>query len=134
HFLLVDSSTPNDLIYRGHQVFEIVAWILVLDDVSELLAVAGTATRIRIEHDVSFRRHPLEFVLEDVAVGRMRSAVNIENQRILLRRIVSRLFLDPALNAFDIKAFVPDFLRLGEIELAKEPVVRMRELARRVVR
>ena len=58
---------------------------MVLDDVAEVLAVQRAAARVREQHDVALRRHPLELVRVDIAVGRVRTAVNLENQRVLLR-------------------------------------------------
>ena len=75
--LLVDVAALNHLIDAGHQIFVIVARIMVLNDVAEFLAVGRAAARIRIEHHVTLRRHPLKLMLENVAVGRVRSAMNV---------------------------------------------------------
>ena len=64
-FLVVDVSALNEFIDSEHQVFVIVARIMVLNDVAEFLAIGRAAARIRIKHDVTFRRHPLELVLEN---------------------------------------------------------------------
>ena len=50
---------------------------MILNDVAELLAIGGTSARVGIEHDVTFRCHPLELVLEDPAVGGVGTAMDI---------------------------------------------------------
>ena len=127
---LIDAAAPNDFIHAGHQVLEIVARIFVLNDVPESLAVARAPARIRIEHDVTLRGHPLELVLEDVAVGGVRAAVDVEDERIFFRRVEIGRLLHPRLDAFPIEALVPDLFRLGQVELLEELLVYPRELAR----
>src|SRR5206468_4967206 len=92
-FLLVDAASPNDFVDTRHQVFEIVARVFVLDDVSERLAVARAPARVWIEHDVTLGRHPLELGFKDVAVSRVRPAMDVENERIFFRRVESRWLL-----------------------------------------
>ena len=90
-----------------------------LDHVPKFLTVARAPARIRIEHHVALRGHPLEFVLENKTVGRVRAAVNIQDERIFFLRIESRRFLQPRLNVLSIEALVTDLFRLGQIELAE---------------
>ena len=106
-----------------HEVFEVVTRIGVLNDIAELLAVAGAPARIGIKHDVAFGGHPLEFMVEGVAICGMRAAMDIENQRIFLAgREVGRT-LHPSLDAAAIEALVPNHFRLGEIEFFEQLVV-----------
>src|ERR1051326_5608177 len=88
----------------------------VLNDIPKLLPVAGAAARVRIKHDVTLRRHPLKLVIEDVAVRGVWSAMNVENQRILLVRIEVGWLLYPRLNLAPIKPRVPHLFRLGNIQ------------------
>ena len=101
---------------------------MVLDDVAEILAVSRAAARVGIEDDVTFGRHPLKFMVEDVAVGGVRAAVNVQDERIFLAWIEVRRLLHPGLNLLAVEARVPDLFRLGEIELREELVVDVREL------
>src|SRR5256885_10510493 len=80
-FFVVDVTALDHFIDAGHQIFKIIAGIMVLNHVAEILAVGCAAARIWEEHYVTLRRHPLEFVLENVAVSRVRSAMNIKNER-----------------------------------------------------
>src|SRR6185369_3675459 len=130
HLLLIDVAALDQLIDAGHQIFVIVAGIIVLDDVPKLLPVARAAARVRIKHDATLRRHPLKLMIEDEPVSRVRSAVNVQNQRILLVRIEVRWLLHPRLNLLTVKARVPDFFRFGEIEFRDELVVNVCELSR----
>ena len=86
HPRLVDVALLQDLVDAGHQVLVVVARVVVLDDVAEVLAVVRAAARVRVEHDVALGGHPLELVREGVAVGGVRAAVDLEDQRVLLRR------------------------------------------------
>src|SRR6185369_2851623 len=130
HLLLIDVAALDQLIDAGHQIFVIVAGIIVLDDVPKLLPVARAAARVRINHDVTLRRHPLKLMIEDETVSRVRSAVNVQNQRVLLARIEVGWLLYPRLNLLTVKARVPDFFRFGEIEFRDELVVNVCELSR----
>ena len=80
------------------QVGEIVAGIGVVDEVSELAAVAGAPPRVGIEHDVSVRRHELFFEIEAITVIGKRPAVDLKDQGILLGGIKSRRLDDPSLD------------------------------------
>src|SRR5262249_26361649 len=117
HLLVVDVATTNELIDTGHQILVVVAGILVLNDVAKVLTVAGAAARVRIEHDVTLRRHPLKLVIEDESVSRVWSTVDVENQRVLLVRIEIGWLLHPRLNLLSIEAGVPNFFGLRKIQL-----------------
>src|SRR5690349_11193330 len=91
----IDIAALDDLIHSGHQVFEVITRIVVLNNVAELLAIRGAAARVRIQHHISLCGHPLEFMIEDVAIGGMRSAVNIQDEWILFSRIKIRRLLYP---------------------------------------
>ena len=118
-FFVVDVAALDQFIDAGHQIFIVIAGIVVLDDVAEILAVAGAAARIRIEHDIAFRRHPLKFVIEDITVGRVRPAVDVQNQRIFFCRIEIGRLLHPGLNLLAVKARVPDLFGFRKIKLRK---------------
>src|SRR5207237_10712179 len=68
-------------VHTRHQILVVVARVVELNDVPELLAIVGTAARIRVEDDIALRSHPLELVREGVAVGAVRAAMNFEDQR-----------------------------------------------------
>ena len=119
-FLLVDVAALEKFVDADHQIAIVVARIVILNDVAELLAIAGRAARVDVEHDVAFGGHPLKFMIEDPAVGRVRAAVNVEDERILLLRIEVGRLLDPTLNALAIETGVIDFLRRSQIELRPE--------------
>src|SRR5207248_2768640 len=70
---VIDVTALDHFIDAPHEVLIIIAGIMILNDVSELLAVSDAAARVRIKHDVAFGRHPLKFVLENPAVSRMRT-------------------------------------------------------------
>ena len=96
---------------------------MILNDVAEILAVAGRAARVDVEHDIAFGRHPLKFVIKDPAVGSMRPAVNVQNQGILFLRIEVGRLLNPSLNALAIEAGVINFFRRSQVELRPELAV-----------
>src|SRR3954447_20109436 len=101
---------------------------MVLDHVPKLLAVAGATARIRIQHDVTLRRHPLELVVENKSVSGVGPAVDIQNERILFRFVEARRPLQPGLDRFSIETLVSNFFRISQIELAKEFVVAVSQL------
>src|SRR5437764_1894147 len=112
-------ATGDQLVDSSHQILMVVPWIFVLNNVSEFLSIAGGAARIRVQHYVALCCHPLEFVVESVAVGGVWAAVNIQNQRIFPRRIKIGRTLYPSLDAPAVKALVPDHLRLRNLELGE---------------
>src|SRR5690349_3066841 len=130
HLLIINVTAFDQLIDTGHQIFVIIAGIVVLNDVSKLLSVARAAARIRIKHYITLRRHPLKLVIEDEPVSSVRAAVYVQDERILLVRIEVRWLLHPRLNLLTVKTRVPDFFRLGEIQFREKLVVDMRELSR----
>ena len=74
------------LVHARHQILVVVAGIVELDDVPEILAVVRAAARVRVQDDVALGGHPLELVRERVAVGGMGTAVNLQDERVLLLR------------------------------------------------
>src|ERR1700676_1610344 len=69
-----------------------------MDEVGELLAVAGAAARIGVEHDITQGGPDLLFEIEAIAVIAEGSAVNFENKRVFLRGVEARRLNNPALN------------------------------------
>src|SRR4029078_11576527 len=98
---------------RAHQIFVVIAGVVVLDDVAEILSVSRAAARVRIDDYVTLCGHPLKLVIKDPAVRRMRSAVNVKYERVLLISIEIRWLLHPGLNLLAIKTRVPDRFRLS---------------------
>src|SRR5260370_35309400 len=78
-FFSVDVPTLQEFVHTDHQVAVIVARIVILNDVSGVLAVAGRATRVEVEDDVSPCRHPLKFVIKYPAVASGRPTVDVKN-------------------------------------------------------
>ena len=115
--VVVDVAAFDQFVDAGHQVFVVVAGIVVLDDVAEILAIARAAARVRIKHDVTLRRHPLKLVIEDVTVSRVRAAVDVQDERILFVRIKVGRLLHPRLTFLPSKLVYPDLFGLGEVEL-----------------
>src|SRR2546423_13912028 len=107
HARRVDVPTLENFIHAQHQILVVVPRIVELDDVADLLPVRRAAARIRVENDVTLGRHPQELVRERVAVRGVRTSMDLEYQRILLRRVELRRLEDPALNAFAVEALVP---------------------------
>ena len=66
----------------------------------------------------------------DVAVGRVRSAVDFEDQRVLLPGIEVRRFENPALNVSAVEALVPDLLRFALLDAAEQLLVHVGDLSR----
>ena len=114
-FVLVDVPAANHFIHPGHQIFVIVAGIMILNDVAKILAVSRAPARIRIKHHVTFRRHPLKLVIENVTVSDVWAAMDVQDQRIFFARVKVRRLLQPRLNRFAVERFVMNFFRLGEI-------------------
>src|SRR5262249_23922498 len=65
----------------------------------------------------------LEFEVEPYAVHRVRAAVNVKHQRILLRRIEVRWLNKPTLNLLAANRVVPQLLDLPERDSLKQIVV-----------
>src|SRR5450759_772271 len=72
------------LVDARHQILVIVARVVELDDVGEVLSVRSAAARVGVEHDVALGRHPEELLRERAAVSSVRSAMDLENERIFL--------------------------------------------------
>ena len=62
-------------------------------------------------------------MIENEAVGDVRAAVYVQNQRIFFMRIEVGRLLQPSLDAFSIEAIVPNLFRLGEIQFGEQLIV-----------
>ena len=103
---------------------------MILDHITEILAVGCAAARIWKQDHVTFRGHPLEFVFENISVSRVRSAMNIEDQRVFFCGIKIRRLLHPGLNRLPVETLVGDFFRLGQVQFGKKLLVNIRQLLR----
>ncbi len=121
--VLIDVTAPDEIIHAREQVLRVIPRIAILDDVAELLPVGRAAPGVGIQDDVAPGGHRLELVEEVVAVGGVRPAMNVEDQRIFFAGIEVRRLLHPGLDLPAVEAGIPDFLRLAEIEPGEELVV-----------
>src|ERR1700733_14018219 len=83
-FLLVDITALEKFVDADHQIAIVVARVAILNDITELLAIAGRAAWVDVEDDIAFGGHPLKLMIEDPAIGRVRAPVDVENERIFL--------------------------------------------------
>ena len=125
---VIDVTALDHFIDAAHEVLIVITGIMILNDVSELLAVGDAAAGIRIKHDVALGRHPLKFVLENPAVSRMRTAVDVQDKRIFLVRVEAGRLLHPRLNLFSVEGLIGDFFRLGQVQLRPELAIDIGEL------
>jgi len=87
HAGLIDEPLRDDGVNARHQIVVVGSGVVVIDAVREIAAVSGAAARIRVQHDEVVRREILKHVVERDAVHRERAAVNLEDERVLLRRV-----------------------------------------------
>src|ERR1700675_587071 len=132
-FFGIDVAALEDFIHSRHQVAVVVTRIVVLNDVAEILSVAGRAARVDVKYHVALSRHPLKFVIEDPAIGRVWPAVDVENQRIFFLRIEVGWLLNPSLTWDAVEALVINFFRFSEVELRQEGLVRIGDAGLRAV-
>lgn len=121
---LVHVAARQHVVHGRHQVVEVVAGVRVLNAIRERLSVGRAAARVHVDDDVSRGRQHAELVEERVAVRRVRSAVNLEHERILLRRIEARRLHDPSLHAAAVEGLAPELLDLAEVRPGHEFLVR----------
>ena len=126
----VHVAAPQHLVDAGHQILVVVAGVVILDDVPEILPVRRAAARIREQHDIALRCHPLELVRVGIAVGRMRTAVDFENQGVLPGRFEVRRLQNPRLNLLPVERSIPDLFRLALLDVFEEVVVDVRNRIR----
>src|ERR1700688_1966601 len=123
--LRIHVAALENFIDSGHQIAVIVARIAILDDVAEFLAIARRSARIRIEHHIALRRHPLKFMIENPSVSSMRPAMNVEDKRIFFLGVKVRWFLNPTLNPQSIEALVINLFGSRKVELRPECFIRV---------
>ena len=102
HVLVVDVSSCNHRVYAGHEVVVVEARIGVVDQIAELLSVAGAAPRVGVQHHIPGGCVELNLGGEAIAVVGERPAVNFEEQRILVAGIEIGRLHNPTLNAAPI--------------------------------
>src|SRR5438067_7795832 len=118
----VDPAHLLDVVDGGHQVLVVLTAPVADARLREPLAVGMTAARIGVEHGVTAPREHLELVEKAVAVRAVRTAVDLEHQRPLLRRLEPARLEQPAL---DLPA-----VRAGELDaLGSDDAARAQQLA-----
>src|SRR5262249_30109921 len=129
--LLVDVAALHYRVDAGEQILRVVAGEAVLDHVRELEPVARAAARIRVEHAVAGARERMELVEEPGAVRGVRTAVDLEHQRIFSRGVEIRRLHDPALDLATVERVVPELLDVARRPRREQLVVRAPELLER---
>ena len=128
--LLVDITPRDYRVHARHQVVVVLAGIVVVEEVAELLAVAGAAARVGVEDDIPGGRHQLHLRREAVAVVGDRAAVDLEDQRIPPAGIEVRRLDDPALDRPAVERGIPpDFLDFAEHFAGQQVVVERSDAA-----
>ena len=102
---------------------------MILNDVAELLSIAGRAARVDVQHDIAPGGHPLKFMVEDPPISSVRPAVNVQNQRIFLLGVEIGRLLNPRLNTLSVKACVRELFGRGQVELRPERLVDVSDTA-----
>ena len=117
----IDRAERDGRVDHAHQVVEILARVSVLDQVGELAAVARAAARIGIDHDIAGRRIKLDLRGEGRSVGGERATVDLEQQRVLLRRVEVRRAHDPGLDVATVgRGLDRKFLHLAEGQVIEQ--------------
>src|SRR6266566_7743874 len=109
--LRVDPAETKRVIDAGHEVFVIFPAPIADARFDEPLTVRVAPTWVREKHRVAAPREHLELVKEGVPVSGVRPAVDLENERPLLRRIEAERFHEPALDRPPLRAGELDPLR-----------------------
>src|SRR2546423_15566172 len=130
HLRRIDVAAFQNLVDADHQILVVVAGIVVLDDVGEILTVGSAAARIYVDDNVTLGCHPIELVGEGVPVCSVRSAVDLQNHRILSRCAEGRRLQNPPLNVFAVEAVVGDFFGGRDVEGAEQGIVDASDPAR----
>src|SRR5580765_7892073 len=85
--LRIDVAFRDDCIDSGIEIVEVVSGIGVVNQIAELLTVARAAAGIGVEHNVVARCHDLLLDIKTITIVCEGSAVNLENQWILLHGV-----------------------------------------------
>ncbi len=101
-----------------------------MNNVAELFAVAGGASRIDVQHHEAARSLDLHFMLESDAVHGVRAAVDFENEGILFRRIEVGRLDNPALDALAVEGIVTQLFDRAQLKLRHQTFVRGGKLLR----
>ena len=125
--LRIHIAAVDDRVHRCHQVVEVLAGIGILDRVAEGAAVARGAARVGVEQHVTVRDMILTREVEPAVVHRVRTAVNLQHQRVLLRGIEVGRLHDPALDAESVHAGEPHFLGATQLLAGQHIVIDVRE-------
>jgi len=94
----VDVALGDDGVNAAVEVEEIIAGIGVVDEICEILAIAGTSARIYVENHIASGSQHLFFEIETVPVVGKRTAVNFKDKRIFFGSIKIRRVDDPPLD------------------------------------
>ena len=129
--LRVDPAETKRVIDAGHEVFVIFPAPVADARFDEPLTVRVAPTRVREKHRVAAPHEHLELVKEGVPVSGVRPAVDLENERPLLRRIEAERFHEPALDRPRVRAGELDPLRCRGVSRRQKFVVQAARLAHR---
>ena len=127
--LLVDPVRLEGVVDAGHEILVVFAAPIADAGSRELLPVRVAPARIRVEHGVAAAGEHLELVKEAVAIRRMRAAVDLEDQRPLLRGVEAAGLHEPALDHPTVRAFELDALGQRDVTGPHELPVEVGEAA-----
>src|SRR3989442_7155035 len=127
--LLVDPVRLERVVDAGHEVLVVFAAPIADARGRELLPVRVAPARIRIEDAVASAGEHLEFMEEAIAIRRMRAAVDLEDQRPLLRGVEAPRLHEPALDHPAVRALELDALGRRDVTGPHELAVEVGEAA-----
>src|SRR5579863_7567584 len=117
--LLVDIALLYDGVYARQNVLRVFFGPRAAHRQREVVSIADAATRVGVEHDVAVGGQHVHFVNETIAILCVRSAVNLDDQWVLARRIeVGRLDYPP-IHGPAVSAGVGDVFGRGELQLVE---------------
>src|SRR5262249_38258677 len=120
-------GAANNFVYPPHQVLIVLNPPTSPAGVREFMTVAGRATGVGEEDPVTLSGEHLKFVEVDVAVLRVRSAVNVEGQRKTLPDLKTNRLHQPTLNPQPPDARVPQGVGWNHCGRSQKPIVERRE-------
>ena len=121
--LRVDVAASDHGVDARHEVVVVLVRVVVMNQIGELLAVAGAAARIHVENHVARGGVQLYFRGKARRVHGERTAVNFQHEGIFLRRIEPGRLHDPALHVAMIgRGIEADFLERADRALRQQIV------------
>src|SRR6202043_3173403 len=121
--LFIDITFLYNGVYTGQDVVGVFFGPLAAHRQGEVASIADAAARVGVEYNIAIGRQRVHFMDKTVAILRIWSAVNLDDQGVFARRVEVGRLEYPAVHRPAIRARVGDMFGSGNLQFVEQVII-----------